>query len=355
MQRLAVVILLLEIISRVIMPLIKKIRYFEAGYFFAEYLASDQTEMPGMFEPRPYSIYWNRPNYFRNGYQITNSLGYRFMGEFDPDNYSPESFKILVLGGSTTFSDFHSDDFEDTWTHSLGSILSFHNPDKDFRIFNAGLNAGMSSELLAHFAFEIQKISPDLVVLHGPGNDLLPLLFGDVSSDYRLTRKILQFGRRPGERFLVRHIGLVKLFYTFWLSNISLSLFFTPKMPNISTQVQNALTIFPSQFKANLKMFVGICRVFGFKLLLVDFLQAPKDRLVQIWPDLAESSEIAIQKMNDLMKEEARFQGSGVYHLKLDASLFPEDLFLDNCHLNTQGEKLKAQAVSGFILKNQII
>lgn len=354
MYRLAVAILLVEIISRVIIPFTKRVKHLDAGYYFTEYLCNEQIQVPGMFESRPYSIYWNRPNYFRNGYQITNSLGYRFMGEFDPDVHSPNSFKILALGGSTTFSDFHSDDFRDSWTYRLGSILSLNYPDKDFRIFNAGLNAGMSSELLAHFVFEAQKITPDLVVLHGPGNDLLPLLLGDLSSDYRLTREKLQFSRRPGERFLVRHLGLVRLFYIFWLSRVPLSLFFTPKMPHISTQAQNAMTIFPSQFKANLKMFVGICNFFGFKLLLVDFLQAPKNKLVQIWPDLAESSEVAIQKMNQLM-EEAGFQDSGCHHIKLDPSLFHEDWFLDNCHLNTQGENLKAQAISEYIQKNQII
>jgi lysophospholipase L1-like esterase len=277
------------------------------------------------------------------------------MGEFDPDNLSSNPFKILILGGSTTFSDFHSDDFEDSWTHALGSILSAHNPGKEFRIFNAGLNAGMSSELLAHFVFEVQKISPDLVIIHGPGNDLLPMLLGDVSTDYRLTRRSIQFGRRPGERFLLRHIGLFRFVYSIWLSNISLSLFSTPNMPNISTQALNAIQLYPSQFKANLKMFVGICQAFEMKLLLVDFLQAPQPKLVQIWPELAESSIIAIEKMNSSMGDEASVHESGVYHLKFDSSLFHEDFFLDNCHLNTQGEKVKAKIISEFLLRNQIV
>ncbi len=355
MRNFAIFFLVVELTSRVLMPLIKRSRYFESGYYITKNISSDQYEIPGMFESRPYSIYWNRPNYFRNGSRITNSLGYRFMGEFDPDNVSSNPVKILVLGGSTTFSDFHSDDFKDSWTYALGSILSSHNPDKDFRIFNAGLNAGMSSELLAHFVFEVQKISPDLVILHGPGNDLLPILLGDVSTDYRLTRRIIQFGRRPGERFLVRYIGIIRLFYILWLSRMSLSLFSTPAMPSIPIQAQNAMNLYPSQFRAHLKMIVGICRAFDLKLLLVDFLQAPHGKLVQIWPDLAEASEVAIHKMNALMEAEASMQGPGVHYLKFDLALFHEKFFLDNCHLNTQGEMIKAQEISGFIDRNQII
>ena len=354
-RNITILILMLEIASRALMPLIKKTKYFKSGYYITQSLSSDHFQLPGMFEHRPYSIYWNRPNYFRNGYRITNSLGYRFMGEYDPDNLSSNSFKILILGGSTTFSDFHSDDFEDSWTHRVGTIISAHNPDKDFRIFNAGLNAGMSSELLAHFVFEVQKISPDLVIIHGPGNDLLPILLGDVSTDYRLTRRIIQFGRRPGERFLLRHIGLFRFLYTIWLSNISLSFFSTPNMPSISTQAQNAIDLYPSQFAANLKMFVGICRAFEMKLLLVDFLQAPQPKLLQIWPDLAEASQIAIQKMNSSMEDEACVHKSGVYHVKFDSSLFHEDFFLDNCHLNAQGENVKAKVISDFLLRNKII
>ena len=86
-------------------------------------------------------------------------------------------------------------------------------------------------------------------------------------------------------------------------------------------------------------------------MLLVGFLQAPRERLSTNRPDLAgfEDAFVAgVDKHDRIMADIA-----ATYHqrfLRLDRSRFPDDWFLDNCHLKEPGEAEKSRQISEAVL-----
>jgi hypothetical protein len=326
------------------------------GYRLMRMIVDEEEDLSlGMFQSKPYCLYWNRPFYEREGFQITNSLGYRFMGKFDPDFQTNPSIKVLILGGSTTFSDFHSNDYKDTWAFNFALNLARSLKHEDISIYNAGLNAGLSSELLSRFVFDFESISPDLVILHGPGNDMLPVLIGDETRDYELTRRVFQFGKRPGERFIVSKLAILQLIYTLWFSRIPASFLNTPTMPSISEQIQQIESTDLYQYRLNVSALVRLSKSIGSKLLLVDFLQAPLPKLKEIWPELAVSAISCVSKMNEVLQSQSTNGENQVFYLKLKVEDFRLEYFLDNCHLTTEGEHKKALIISDFVIANHLV
>jgi len=338
---LIVLFLFLEIASRLIYHYGRKIPQITGGVQFVRYLMHGEGNFTGPIESRPYGLYWNRPNYIRKGYQQTDINGFRFKG-YDVSICKSRT-RIMVYGGSTTFSDHVLSDPKQAWTYILEEL--FKENGKDIEVVNCGLNYAMTSELASHFFFEGAHFSPDYVILHGPGNDSLPIATGDETRDYRGTRESRQLFPRPFEPFLLKFSGIIRIFYCLLFRQYMFA-----KLEPIawdSPTIQNARLLESdlTSFKNNVKNFVGVCIQRNIKVVLIDFLQANKETLEKLKPGLSEGLISINLKMSGYFKELAAENPMQIHHVELQNSAFSANDFFDSCHLMASGEKVKASLI----------
>jgi hypothetical protein len=302
------------------------------------------------FQTIPYGLYWNGQNFSHSGYKQTDTGGYRNKGyEIGPK----EKFRILVYGGSTTFSDFAIPDPSKCWPFQVESLFE-EQDSKSIEVINAGLNYALTAELLSHFIFVGQYLKPDIVLLHGPGNDMLPIAVGDETTDYRHTRKSLQWDSRPFEKILLLKSGLARVLYCYWLRKSRFLQLEPTLWDDVKLQNQRMMDTYPHAFRSNVETLVSLCRAKAIPVVLIDFLQNNKKEIERIKPGLSLGMEEITQKMNVIFGEIAR-TNDHVSHIRFEHNDFPGELFVDTCHLNEEGETKKAQLIYHELRKLNLI
>ena len=302
-------------------------------------------EKKAQFVNNPYGLYWNKPNSWIEANRMTCSRGYRWQGrEIDPVK---SGFRILVLGGSTTFSNHCFLDYKDTWCFKLEKILQEKFPDKHVEVINAGLNYGMTTELLSHYIFRGQYLNPDVVILHGPGNDVLPAAIGDVTNDYSSTRDYIYHSRRPYENTLLKKFGLLRCFYSFWLNTNNYANLEPEFFPSNAIQKKNISQNTGGAFLNNVRTLMNLCKSKGIRFVYVPFIYAPKSQVRKFHGELSEVIQEFEDKLSHLVdKEIAKTDLSSFKFLEIDAQKFVAEDFYDSCHLLPSGELKKAIEVS---------
>ena len=83
------------------------------GVMAVKYISSsDPNFHPGEYSPSPYMLYRNKINHFYMGVRQTDQNGYRWHGSELSVNPKTQEFRILCLGGSTTYSNHVTRDIE---------------------------------------------------------------------------------------------------------------------------------------------------------------------------------------------------------------------------------------------------
>ena len=317
--------------------------------------------------PHPYLLWENTPDFVsENGVRQTNNLGYRNQQDFEFTK-APNVFRILALGGSTTWG-YLLDDPGDAWPSQLEKMLNdalLENPDFDrIEVINGGLNYATSEELLLHYLFRDRYLEPDIVIIHTGGNDAKLLLFHDYNPDYSFFRPGWTAdipSLRPGEGFLIRHSNIIKLFYAFWLND-------TVALPHINKQaksfdlkpqyyVENAKANEPIGFERNLRLLINNIISDGaepvlFPYVMVsdeqfDILSAESAERVAFTRKIREGLVIALDKDYEVMGDLSREYEISLITLSPDE--IPLEYFLDDAHLSKEGETIKARTVANQI------
>lgn len=334
-------ILIIEVMSRILFKKIRNIKRFVIGIEICDYIAAQSSKdnkiankSKHFFEPRPYGLYWNSPNFFSNGFKQTDKYGFRFKG-YDV-NLKKEFFRVLVYGGSTTFSDHFVYDPMQCWPYLVEDLFNNSNRQK-IEVINAGLNWATSAELLSHFVFEGKTFSPDLLIIEGPGNDSLPISNGDYSPDYRETRSAVSWQVRKYESFLVKNFAIFKIFYTFWLRDHDLLKLEPSNSPNHSIQNQLLLETYPAVYEKNINTFIELALQMKIKVVLIDFLAS--------YFVVNEGKKAIYNKMNKVLETIAYKYPNEVYYYGLSLDDFEKNDFADPGHLNGKGEFKKAQII----------
>src|SRR5215472_3872417 len=161
------------------------------GIRVVSYVLNERADIYGddsSIIPHPYLLYVNRPNFKAKGFTQTDDRGYRNVPQPKrPAQDHPK--RILVLGGSTTFSYPYVPNPGDAWPAQLQKLLGPH-----FEVINAGLSSATTAELLADYMFRHRYLKPDVVIIHEGGNDVVPMLFGNYDPEYTHLRSP---GTRP--------------------------------------------------------------------------------------------------------------------------------------------------------------
>lgn len=301
----------------------------------------------------PYGLYWNRPQVLdSNGVHQTNERGYRQGPRATAVPKPPGCVRILVLGGSTTFSDRGATAPRDSWPARLEtSLQGLGTGGETIEVINAGLNYALSSELLIHFILLGSKLDPDIVIWEGPGNDWLPAASGDYSDDYRVTRSPGSYPQpRFGERAVIRHSYIARLLLAMWLRKTPSTGLIALERPGVDwDDPKTAQAIRSSSFepfRSNLETLADLCTARRIPLVLVPFIIGSVESQVgHRSREFFEAQASAIRRLNQIMEDVAAGYGSGVTFLGSAPSL-PDDLFVDGVHLNPEGEDLKAGWIS---------
>ncbi len=147
----------------------------------------------------------------RPGYAI-NRHGFRGK-DFSIDK-SPDVYRIVCLGGSTTFCLTEKNEAY-TYPQMLEEALNSVYEAPLFEVINAGTPSWTSAESLINFHFRVLELNPDMIILYQGLNDTFPMRRNEEGkSDYSNWRKSLDY-RTAGEtvRFLLKHSSFLKLIY----------------------------------------------------------------------------------------------------------------------------------------------
>ena len=315
--------------------------------------------------PHPYLLWENTPEFIsEDGIRQTNNLGYRNKEDFTFTK-EPKVFRILALGGSTTYG-YLLDDPDDAWPSQLEKMLNDALPENSeidrIEVINGGLNYATSAELLLHYLFRDRYLDPDIVIIHTGGNDAKLLLFSDYNPDYSFFRPgwTADIHRlRTGEGFLIRHSNIAKLFYAFWLDD-------SVALPHITKQnrsytsrnpayyVRNAEKNEPVGFERNLDLLIRNIVGDGVKPIIFPYVMASDEQYeilraedperVDSVRKIREGSVIALSKNYDVMERKSReYQ---IPLIILSPEEIPTEYFLDIAHLSKEGEAIKARFVA---------
>jgi hypothetical protein len=330
-----------ELAARVIYRYANKFPQITGGIQFVEFLRRRSESFTGPIESRPYTLYWNRPNYSRKGFQQNDSNGFRFKG-YDV-SLTKTSKRILCYGGSTTYSDHVLKNPQECWPHLLETSLRASG--KPFEVVNCGLNYGLTPELLSHLIFEGLHFAPDIVILHGPGNDSLPIAVGDNSFDYRNTRSSTNLYPRFFEPVLLNMSAVVRLIYARMMRESTPVKLEPNTWPDSKLQNDRMTNSQLEAFKSNVKTFVDVCISRGIKVVLVDFVQNHVEQLELLRPGMSTGMISIVEKMNSYFEEVSIRNPKKVLHVRLDSNDFEVGDFVDLCHLNKVGETKKAELI----------
>jgi lysophospholipase L1-like esterase len=160
-----------------------------------------------LYEPHPFIGYVLRPGAKRDrkGYAWNvNSLGMR--GPERSAHKPPGVYRILCLGGSTTFGTASTSD-ETTYPAQLERVLNESPPPGvTYEVWNCGVSGYTTAEDLVNLALRLLAYEPDAILLYEGGNDARPVVSSGFKSDYtHIRRPWTETELSAVEGFLVRH------------------------------------------------------------------------------------------------------------------------------------------------------
>lgn len=164
----------------------------------------DRLDGPGMYFAHPHSAYALKPNYTRGNFEKINSLGFR--GDEFPFEKPPGSYRIVAIGGSTTFGVYLP--YDETYPLFLQERLRNDLSSDAIEVVNAGLTGSTTAESLHRLYTQIIPLKPDMVIIYHGFNDLFPRVFDNWRDDYYHFRKS-DPNNPPGlSRFLLWRLAL---------------------------------------------------------------------------------------------------------------------------------------------------
>tara|TARA_Y100000589_G_C27174075_1_gene637977 strand:- start:131 stop:1297 length:1167 start_codon:yes stop_codon:yes gene_type:complete len=322
----------------------------------------------------PYILYRNNPNYIND--ENPKKKDYDSNGYRNPQ-YSPNSkcFKILALGGSTTNEDPYVTRNQ-SWTIQLNKLLNGNSEKgKCYEVYNAGLSWGTSAELLTEFLFKGLYLNPKLVIIHTGGNDGIALWQEEYTTDYSHIRSKGNINNGFMHFLINNKVGInlhklsqissfTRLMLFFWIYLEGGVSTYTPVINGMfPLSPEESLKLVkerePISFKNNILNITTIAKSRGTKVLLVPFIQAPRDQLTSLisqapdWKGQEETLIESVKKHRNVLKSISNRES--VNFFEFDITSFQNDWFIDNCHLNDQGAREKAKQLFDYISKSNLI
>jgi len=295
-----------------------------------------------------------------------NEFGWRYGGGPKEDGI----FRILCIGGSTTWSDKVTNS-EESYPARLEHYLQ--NQGYHVDVVNGGAPYFTSAELVGTLAFRGIYTDPDLVVIHTGGNDTAPLRSPEeYKPDYTHWRTV-----DPNI------VGLTKnnLFQALWnipswtyrlylIHSLQPNAFFQQQVGKQVTSSQEGLLadnyVFdrePIGLENNLRTLVAISQGHGADVVGITFnprydkvwMQVP---LIKEDPDLEsrviERLRWSMDETNETIRDVCFELGVPVIDFDEFETTRPE-FWVDSCHLTVEGIEEKAEFIGDQLIESQVL
>lgn len=331
----------------------------------------DREEVTPMYVPHRYLGYSPTPDYVDGGNRH-NSLGFR--GEELPRAKPEGEFRIVCIGGSTTYTTMVND-HRLSYPAQLQAALEKrgYGPVK---VINAGTGSWSSWESLINLQFRVLDVQPDLVIVYHAINDVHPRLVwpaesytGD-NSGYRITNSqfvtpsvleqstlarmaLIKFGHVTPHSALARTLATrsPSSYQMEFLKQVRGQSY--PEGVFAETSAREMFSINrPVYFRRNLSNMVAICKAQGVSSVLATFAyskQFPEQPVVAM-PEY----QSAIDELNDVTRDITTKTDAELFDF---AAAFPDDKanYVDGRHVNEQGAELKAKLFADFLIARKLI
>jgi lysophospholipase L1-like esterase len=321
-------------------------------------------------QPHRYIGFVASPNYLKDKNQH-NAMGFRD----DPIDIPkpPGEFRIVCIGGSTTYTTFVSD-YKNSYPLLMQEKLR-QAGHTNIRVINAGTPAYTSFESLVNFEFRILDLEPDMIVVYHAINDVINRMVWPPEA-YKGDNS----GSMPHSAGFFKPIPLVERSNAVRILSISLGLgdahaellrcFIdfpsTAYWSQFVYQYDNGLYpqgIFkevpalemlkanpPVYYRRNLESLLALARHHGIEPVLATFMLCTKKEGHNSSPEF----QYGIAEHNEELKELAGDMDVPLFDF---AEVFPNDpeLFVDPDHVNEEGARRKAQLFAQFLLESNLL
>ncbi len=312
----------------------------------------DSRTGPGLYYAHHYSAYAIKPNYRREPFERSNSLGFR--GE-DIELEKPDGvYRIVALGGSTTYAVYLP--WNKTYPYYLQRELRERFGTDRIEVINAGLTGSTTAESFHRLPTQILGLDPDMVVIYHAYNDLLPRIFNDYQEDYYHFRKS-DPNNPPGmTRFYLYRLALAVFSPGFFHENYNLMgmVWKIENLPNTDTErTQNFLASTNDAFKFNMDNMIALLTAKGIDVTLASFAIRPD---IWHWMDYLPPYlwEVGIAENNEVIYELAeQYQLPLVPFAEapfgLASKSYNAKLYSDSIHMGPEGNEFKAEIFADTI------
>ena len=327
-----------------------------ARYWFNNLADVDDLKRYGLPHQIPATAWRIRPHHYLN-YSLTpnfqrdklshNSLGYRG-GEFQKNK--PDSlFRIVCIGGSTTYTEFVNDNAQ-TYPALLQEILRTEYNLPNVEVINAGVPGYNSWESLINLEFRVLDLNPDLVIVYHGTNDVHPRFVPPekYQSDNSGWRRQWAwpvpkfYDKSDLLRIIRRKLGF---YHQVVLSGLTTQYYRDLGMDKSKILDKNP----PIYFERNLKSMVGLAKAHGFKMLLATWAYSPHLNDYAGTPEYIKG----FTESNKIVKKVGAEMGAPIFDF---ASLMPtqKDYWFDGRHVNEKGAYLKASLFAKYLEESNL-
>ena len=341
--------------------------------------ARDRGERTGRiihkFEPHRYLGYIGTAN-FERGMNRHNAYGYR--GADFPVEKPGDEFRIVCIGGSTTYTSI-IDDASLAYPEQLERALHQQGY-PNVRVINAGLPGWSSIESLINLQLRVLDFDPDLIIAYHGVNDVVARLvfpykfyaldnrghrtdspgwnvemaLWDRSVASRIVRVRL-FGAKS-ELTLENAFGARATSSRFWQFTAQVGKGTYPrgllaKHPVRELLAQNTV----EAFERNMLNIVLTARAHGAQTVLTTFAVDTQSEFPPLTQAMRHPEFVAgIEEQNDVLRAMAASQDVPLFDF---AAVFPRDqaLFFDPVHVNAKGAGVKARLFAEYLLSQGLI
>lgn len=308
----------------------------------------DTRSPPGMYYAHPYSAYGLKPGYrsYNEGGEYINALGFR--GE-EIDKEKPEgTFRIVAMGGSTTFAVYLKPD--ESYPYFLQRELRQRLGTDRIEVVNAGLTGSTSAESLHRLFYQILPVDPDMVVIYHGYNDLLPRVFNDWQDDYYHFRRSDPSNPPGMTRFYIYRLALRGMNPSAFASNYDLMhhVWKTQNLPETDTErTRNFRNTSAAVYESNLENIILTLTARGIQVVLATFAIHPD---IWHWNDYIPPHlwEVGIRQNNEAIGRLAERYGVALVPFA-EAPGLKRRFYSDSIHMTPEGNQLKASIFADTI------
>lgn len=325
------------------------------------YLNSANSLMMPLMGPHHYLGYALTPNYVSHD-GLTHHNNYGFRGKPITIKKAKGKFRIITLGGSTTYTTKVKND-EKTYPFLLGSILRNTHNHQNVEVINAGVPGYESFQTLINLQFKALELNPDLIIYYHGVNDVGARLVSPETyhSDNSHIKRPWQERSNPVFlksillRFIMTRLTGISfepaISQFFWKDTSLEGLMSEEYHPILGdTPINTLKKNKPIYFQRNLESAIAISRHYGIKVLVPTWAYSAK------MADFMSTRhyQFGVKEQNESIRSIETQPGVWIYDFTRD---MPDDplYWVDGRHVNEKGARKKAELIARYIQNKQIL